>query len=125
MRDTPRGLTASCLYIISEYYILGRKTRHMVEFNKKNRKSQQIDRREAKKLKLNLFRVHAESVQLPFILCWAKDETEALDWAKQQSADEWYEHESAPHFMEKFNVEKIKYPKSLVSRNRKVPKAGP
>ena len=97
----------------------------MVEFNKENRKSQQLDRREARKLKLNLFRVHAESVQLPFILCWAKDETEALDWAKQQSADEWYEHDSAPHFMEKFNVERIKYPKSLVSRNRKVPKAGP
>lgn len=97
----------------------------MVKFNKEHRKSQQIDRREAKKLKLNLFRVWAESVQLPFILCWAKNRTEALDWAKQQPADEWYEHESAPHFMENYNVEKVKNEDSLIKRDQKVPKAGP
>ena len=88
--------------------------------------SLKIDRKYvAKKLKLNLFRVWAESVQLPFILCWAKNRTEAIEWAKQQTADEWYEHESAPHFMENYNVEKVKNEDSLIKRDQKVPKAGP
>ena len=52
----------------------------MVNFNREKRSSKEIDRREARKLRLRLFRVHAESVQLPFILVWAKNKDDALDW---------------------------------------------
>ena len=81
-------------------------------------------KREAERQNKKLYRIYAESVQLPFILCWARSRSEALDWAKQQSAEEWYEHESAPHFMENYNVEKIKNVDYHISDEKKVPCAG-
>ena len=96
----------------------------MVNFNKERRSSKEIDRREARKLKLRLFRVHAESVQLPFILVWAKTKSEALDWAIQQPIDNWFEHQSKPHFVQEHKAELIEDANNLVSKDQKVPKAG-
>ncbi len=96
----------------------------MVNFNREKRSSQEIDRREARKLRLRLFRVHAESIQLPFILVWAKNRGEALDWAKQQPIDDWYEHETKPHFVQEHKAELIEHVNSLVGKNQKVPRAG-
>ena len=96
----------------------------MVNFNKERRSSKEIDRREARKLRLRLFRVHAESVQLPFILVWAKNKGDALDWAKQQPIDDWYEHETKPHFVQEHQAELIEHVDDLVGKNQKVPRAG-
>ena len=78
-------------------------------------------RQEAKQRNMKLFRVHAESVQLPFILVWAKHREEALDWAKQEPIDNWYEHETKPHFVQEHKAELIENVNSHVSRNRNVP----
>ena len=78
-------------------------------------------RQEAKRRNMKLFRVHAESVQLPFILVWAKHREEALDWAKQEPIDNWYEHETKPHFVQEHKAELIVNVNSHVSRNRNVP----
>ena len=96
----------------------------MVNFNREKRSSQEIDRREAKKLRLRLFRVHAESVQLPFILVWAKNKGDALDWAKQQPIDDWYEHETKPHFVQEHQAELNEHAEDLVGKTQKVPRAG-
>ena len=96
----------------------------MVKFKKENRKSQTIDRKEAIEQNLDLFRVYAKSVQLPFILVWAKNQEEATDWSQQQPVDEWYEHETRPHFLEDFKAEKIKNVNKIVSEKKKLPKAG-
>jgi len=78
-------------------------------------------RQEAKQRNMKLFRVHAESVQLPFILVWAKHREEAVDWAKQEPIDNWYEHETKPHFIQGHQAELIVHVEDLVGKNQKVP----
>ena len=78
-------------------------------------------KREAERQNKKLYRVYAESIQLPYIFCWANDQFEALDWSKQQPAEDWYEHETKPHFMQNFKAEKIKNVDYHLSDEKKVP----
>ena len=72
-------------------------------------------REEAKQRNMKLFRVRAQSVQLPFILVWANNQEEATDWARQQPADEWYEPDAKPHFMQEHKAELIENVNSNVN----------
>ncbi len=80
-----------------------------------------IKRDQAKSLGLKLYRIHAESVQLPFILVWAKGESEALDWAKQRPIEEWYEHKTKPHFVQEHKAELIE---NESYKDQEIPVAG-